>query len=83
VAKAGGAHGFGYLSVTCKPDCDVEIDNQESHHSPVVKLKLPAGSHRLRMVNHQVNLSTTDTIQVEPEGSLVRSYNLVMDVRGH
>jgi hypothetical protein len=78
-AAATSAASQGFLSVTCTPDCEIEIDGKPTgKHSPLSSMPISSGKHRLRVVNHQLHLSTTDVVEVAPDQTTSKFYNLVM-----
>ena len=74
------AHGTGYLSVKCQPWCDIQIDGKASRQrSPAVRIPLSAGTHHLRLVNPQLNLSKKATVVIHANEAVLRYFNLVLD----
>ncbi len=71
--------GEGQLAVACKPECEIEIDGKPTgRRSPQTGMPVAAGKHRIRLVNHQVNLSTTDVVEIRPNEKTTKFYNLVL-----
>jgi len=72
----------GLLAVTCNPECEIEIDGHPTgKRSPQAGLVLPAGAHKLRLVNRQVHLSTTDSVSIAADQTTTRHYNLVRNAK--
>lgn len=73
-AKPTRATANGYLSVTAEPWAFVSVDGKRVGETPVVKLAVPPGRHRLRLerpgakpVNRLVELHAGETVLVEAD----------------
>ncbi len=72
----------GYLDLDCKPECEIEIDGRPTgKRSPEKGLKLAAGKHQLRLVNRPTALWVKDTVEIRPDETTRKYYNLVMSAR--
>lgn len=77
--KAERVEGEGFLDVLCKPECEIEIDGKPTgKRSPERGLRIAAGRHRLRLVNRPTSLSVTDVVEIRPEETTSKYYNLVL-----
>jgi len=56
----------GALSLQTTPWTLVFLGNKSLGETPLVNLPLPAGTHRLRLVNDEKKLSTTIEVQIKP-----------------
>ena len=66
VAKAAVA-GNGVLMVSSKPPCDIVIDGRPTGlTTPQRAISLPAGSHRVTLVNAAENLTKTVNVTITP-----------------
>lgn len=59
--------GFGYLNLNSIPWSEVWIDGLKlPQATPVLKLKLPAGRHKVILINREQNLQRAETILIKP-----------------
>lgn len=56
--------GEGELRVASTPSCEVIIDGKSRGSTPLVGIKLPAGKHRLQLVNSRFGIDRTYTIEI-------------------
>ncbi len=77
--KTEAASGHGTLDLVCKPECSIEIDGRDTGlTAPVKGIVLEAGRHRVKARNHQLNLSKTVTVEIQPGERTYREINLVL-----
>jgi hypothetical protein len=77
--KPDPAKGTGFLSLTCEPECEIEIDGKRTGlASPQAAISLAVGVHKVRAVNRQLNLSRTVPVEIEKDRTTSRAINLVM-----
>ena len=69
------ATGTATLTVVAEPWARVTIDGQNYGETPLGKLSLPAGEHRLTLVNDHIVGVIRDTVRLEPGQTLLRRYN--------
>jgi serine/threonine-protein kinase len=65
--------GEGLLTLRTSPWCEVTLDGTVAGTTPLVKLKVAAGSHTLQLANEKVGLQTKVTLIVAPGQSLVKA----------
>jgi hypothetical protein len=58
------AAGIGYLRIGSKPWTKVYIDGRHYGTTPLLKVKLPAGKHRVVMLNNQAGIRKTIYITI-------------------
>jgi serine/threonine protein kinase len=59
--------GDGYLSVNTTPWTQISIDGAPHGSTPLFKLRLPPGSHKLVLVNEQAGVNIARTVLVESD----------------
>ncbi|MCC6747210.1 MAG: serine/threonine protein kinase [Deltaproteobacteria bacterium] len=70
-ATASATTARARLDVNAVPWAQVYVDGQLRGETPIQGLLLPAGRHRVRLVNPKLNLSSSFTVQLRP-GELTR-----------
>jgi serine/threonine protein kinase len=65
-----GSAEFGWLSINLMPWAHVYIDGKFIKTTPVFKLKLKAGKHRLSLENPQTKLRRERTIIIAPDSTI-------------
>ncbi len=68
--------GSGQLTFDARPWCNVSIDGRSVGQTPIVNRTLPAGSHRIRCVNPDLNVNRTLTVQINAGETTRRRLNL-------
>jgi eukaryotic-like serine/threonine-protein kinase len=66
VAAASAARDGGFLTVNADPYATVYVDGKKHGFTPVVRLALPPGSHRLRLVSSTGQPDKKMRVQVAP-----------------
>jgi eukaryotic-like serine/threonine-protein kinase len=64
--SAEGAGGQGMLRINSRPWSQVTIDGRAIGNTPQMNVPLPAGNHRVSLVNPEFNLKKTLTITIKP-----------------
>ena len=72
------ARNTGVLQVNSRPWARVLIDDQFVGHTPQRALRLPAGKHRVRLVNHQFAMSKSFEVSIEA-GHTIKRVELLED----
>jgi hypothetical protein len=74
----GKVKKYGTLRVNTKPWTKIYVDGAYKGVTPKTNLRLPAGRHRLRLVNHSHNISKTYSINIKPGRAtvFVRKYQI-------
>jgi hypothetical protein len=70
-AAAEGRDGSGFLEVNCRPWASVSVDGEGVGTTPIKRLRLSAGNHRVTLNNDAKGYSKTFTVKVKP-GKTVR-----------
>ncbi|MFO8073862.1 MAG: serine/threonine-protein kinase [Polyangia bacterium] len=65
-AEGSRAARFGLLEVHCRPWAHVRIDGRPAGTTPVKGFRLPAGSHRVMLVNEERDFAKSLRIEVRP-----------------
>ncbi|MEY4510594.1 MAG: hypothetical protein RLZZ450_2716, partial [Pseudomonadota bacterium] len=63
---AEGGSGQGTLRINSRPWSQVTIDGRALGNTPQMNVALPAGNHRVTLVNPEFNLKKTLTITIKP-----------------
>ena len=58
------AEGPGYLFVNTRPWTKVYVDDRFIRNTPLLRHELPAGQHRLKLVNEDFNINETIAVRV-------------------
>jgi hypothetical protein len=66
----------GTLRINSLPWSQVHIDGQLVGHTPQMNLLLPAGKHRVTLVNNEMQLSKSLTVQIKPGNITTHTINL-------
>ena len=62
------AGGQGTLLVGSKPPCDIFIDGSSTGlHTPAKDIKLPAGKHKITLVNNEFGIRETFTVDIKAD----------------
>ena len=61
------AEGPGYLFVNTRPWTKVYVDDRFIRNTPLLRHELPAGQHRLKLVNEDFNINETIAVRVVAE----------------
>ena len=69
--------GSGFLSLNTRPWTEVYLRSQKLGVTPLPRVKLPAGRHKLRLVNRPAGIDTLLEVRIRP-GKLSR---MVKDLR--
>ena len=76
-AAAAGAGGHGVLMVSAKPPCEIYIDGKPTGLvTPQRAIKLPAGSHKVTLVNAASNIKKTVAVEITAD----KSTKLIQDL---
>ena len=62
--------GFGYLDLNASPWATVYIDGRQRGETPLQGLRLPAGSHHVKLVNSQLGKTHTLRVLISPGKTL-------------
>jgi len=54
----------GTLELNCTPWCEVFVDNRRAGESPLLGVALPAGRHKVRVRNPQLDVSRTLFVEI-------------------
>ncbi|MEO6775696.1 MAG: hypothetical protein ABI467_22230, partial [Kofleriaceae bacterium] len=66
--KVASGGGEGTLLIGSKPPCDIFIDGSSTGlHTPAKDIKLPAGKHKVTLVNNEFSLKETFTVEIKPD----------------
>jgi serine/threonine-protein kinase len=66
-AAAQRRGGKGTLSINTKPWTQVSIDGKPRGTTPLIKLELSSGVHKVRLVNPQAGIDQRRSVRVEPQ----------------
>jgi len=62
------AGGNGTLLLGSKPPCEIYIDGSDTgNHTPQKDIKLPAGKHRITLVNNDFGIKETFTVDIKAD----------------
>ena len=65
LAAPGGTRGMGTLMLSSKPPCDILVDGKATGLStPQRAMELPAGAHKVTLVNEAAGINKTVMIQI-------------------
>jgi serine/threonine protein kinase len=64
--RPSGGGGTGTLRINTKPWTKIYVDGSYKGNTPKTNLKIPAGRHRLRLVNKEFGISKSYTITIKP-----------------
>jgi eukaryotic-like serine/threonine-protein kinase len=67
---------FGYLTLDTSPWSNVSAGGTTLGQTPIVRARLPAGTHTLVLVNPDQNLTTRYQVRIEPGKTTVRRIGL-------
>ncbi|HEY1550182.1 MAG TPA: protein kinase, partial [Kofleriaceae bacterium] len=67
VAPASAPTGWGELAIFVHPYAEIWIDGQPQHQTPFREKHFPAGKHKLRLFNEDLNKDETTMISVPPD----------------
>jgi len=76
VSDRHAAAQSGTLRINSLPWSQVHIDGQLIGHTPQMNLLLPAGKHRVTLVNSEMQLSRSLTVQITPGNITTHTINL-------
>ena len=65
-ASANQMQGEGFLSLNTNPWTEVNIDGEPYGVTPLFKIRLKSGPHRLTLTNPQAGINNTRTINIKP-----------------
>ena len=68
--------GTGELVLRIRPYADVHIDGRRRGLTPMPPIKLPAGRHRVRLVNDSLGRSVIRNVNIEPGKRTTLSVNM-------
>ncbi len=75
---AAEAKGQGVLVLGSKPPCDIVIDGSTTGlHTPQKEIKLPAGRHRITLVNSEFGIKETFTVDIKADTTekMIKDYS--------
>lgn len=75
---ASEAAGQGILVLGSKPPCEILVDgNPTGLRTPQKEIKLPAGRHRITLVNAEFAIRDTFTVDIKPDATekLIKDYS--------
>jgi len=75
---AAEAKGQGVLVLGSKPPCDIIIDGSTTGlHTPQKEIKLPAGRHRITLVNSEFGIKETFTVDIKADTTekMIKDYS--------
>ena len=75
---AAASTELGALTLHTVPWTKVTIDNDPYGSTPIFKVKLAAGQHKVRLVNDQENIDVTKTIEIKPGQVSKFNYDLTV-----
>jgi serine/threonine-protein kinase len=75
-AVAAKPKADGYLTIATKPWTKVSIDGSPHGSTPVFKIRLRPGKHKVRLVNEQAGIDVTKTVTVTSGGVLKKNWSL-------
>jgi hypothetical protein len=77
VAKAAApAAGMGTLRINTRPWSEISIDGRRAGNTPQMNLQLPAGKHKISLVNKEFGLKQTLTIEIKPGETVTKVITL-------
>ena len=66
--KVVAAKGQGTLMLGSKPSCDIYIDGTNTGlHTPQREIKLPAGKHRITLMNNEFGIRETFSVEIKAD----------------
>jgi serine/threonine protein kinase len=71
-----GTVEFGYLTLDTSPWANVSVGGSSLGQTPLVRAKLPAGTHTVHMTNPERGISTTYQVTIQPGKTSVRRLGL-------
>ncbi|MEP6861981.1 MAG: PEGA domain-containing protein [Deltaproteobacteria bacterium] len=78
--KPAAVASGGTLMISSKPPCEIEIDGKSTGlRTPQRAMPLPAGAHKVTLVNSDANVNKTLMVQINPG----QSTKLVKDLTGN
>ena len=69
---------LGWLTITCDPPSEVNLNDRHMGESPLERLPLPAGAHKITLHNEALGLTSTRTVQVK-ESEAIRIHVKLKD----
>jgi hypothetical protein len=75
-APAPAAHAMGTLRVNSLPWSQVFVDGKLVGNTPQMGLPLPAGHHKLKLVNEPLEMTKVFSVQIQPGQVVTKTVNL-------
>ncbi len=64
------AKGMGVLMLGSKPSCEIYLDGSNSGlHTPQREIKLPAGKHRVTLMNNEFGIKESFVVDIKPDAT--------------
>ncbi len=61
--------GTGTLTLGSKPPCEIYVDGAPTGlHTPQPKMSLPAGKHRITLINNEFGINERFVVDIKPDG---------------
>jgi len=76
VTHPSAAADFGYLTLDTSPWANVSVGGNSLGQTPVVRAKLPVGTHTVQLSNPERGISTTYQVTIQPGKTSVRRLGL-------
>ena len=70
--------GTGVLTLGSKPPCDIYVDGSNTGlHTPQREIKLPAGKHRITLMNNEFGIKETFVVEIKPDATekMIKDYS--------
>lgn len=74
--RAAPAAKSGFLTLNTQPWVKVSIDGQPYGSTPLFKIRLTPGRHKVRLVNEQEGVNVTRTVTVKADMTIKQNWNL-------
>ena len=71
--------GSGTLRIGSSPSCEVIIDGKASGSTPIAKLELPAGKHKVQLISSRYGIDRTYVVVIKPNEMTKKKYTFPID----
>jgi hypothetical protein len=62
--------GQGTLTIGSKPPCEIYVDGTATGlHTPQKEMKLPAGKHRITLINNEFGIKETFVVDIKADAT--------------
>jgi hypothetical protein len=71
--------GKGTLRIVSEPSCEVIVDGKARGSTPIAKIELSAGKHRVQLINSRFGIDRSYTVEIKPGEVTKKRYNFPID----